>query len=129
MQGALSDDLLKPYWLKKRKPSDHPTFGHCYLSAEALFYLWGKQRGYKAQVLSGPGWTHWYLMDDKGRKADPSAEQWKERIPYERGEGNGFFTITGKPSKRCRVMLARIRRMECGRKSTRTGGRGRTGQS
>lgn len=107
---SLSDDLMRRDWLEKRQTGDHFTFGHCYLGAETLYHLWGKELGYKPKVLSGPGWTHWFLIDDKGDIADPTAGQWKdERIPYERGRGDGFLT-GDKPSRRCRIMLERIRR-------------------
>jgi len=104
VQEALSDDLMSPEWLEKRKPGDHFTFGHCYLAAETLFHIWGRQRGYVLVVLSGPGWTHWFLARDDGSIADPTAGQWKdERIPYEKGRRTGF--LTKHPSKRYKMLM------------------------
>jgi hypothetical protein len=109
IQACLSDDLLSPKWLARRKPSDHPAFGHCYVAAEALFHLWGKRNGYRPKVISGKGLTHWFLENAEGEKADPTAGQgWKGgRIPYERGRHCGFLTQC--PSRRCRRLIRRIR--------------------
>jgi len=106
LQRALSDDLLKKEWLEKRQPGDDPTFGHCYTATEALYYLWGKSRGYRPGVLRGSRGTHWFLFNDKGDIADPTVNQWRERVPYERGRGCGF--LTKGPSRRCSRLLERV---------------------
>ena len=108
LREALSDDLLKKEWLEKRQPDDDPTFGHCYTATEALYYLWGKSKGYRPGVLRGSRGTHWFLFNDKGDIADPTASQWRgEKIPYERGRGSGF--LTRGPSRRCVRLLERVK--------------------
>jgi hypothetical protein len=109
--NSLSPDLLEPRWRKRVKPGDHPTTGHCYIAAEALYHYWGKARGYKPKVISfGHGITHWYLENPvTGRIADPSSAQFGcERIPYEQGRFCAFLTI--KPSRRAQIILDRISR-------------------
>ena len=106
---ALSPELLEPRWRRRVKTGDHPTTGHCYIAAEALFHFWGKERGFKPKVISfGRGITHWYLEHPDGRIADPSAAQFDgEPIPYDRGRGCSFLTV--RPSRRARIVLARLR--------------------
>ena len=104
----MTPDLLNPKWRAKVRPDDHPTTGHCYISAEALFHVRGKAHGFKPHVISGRGWTHWFLMNASGVKWDPTKEQWKDKpIPYHRGRMCGF--LTAKPSKRAKVIIRRIR--------------------
>jgi hypothetical protein len=115
IHASLSDDLLSREWRGRKKASDHPTFGHCYLGAETLWYLWGKKRGFYPKVISGRGWTHWFLEHSDGRIADPTSGQWRrERIPYERGRRCAF--LTQRLPRRCRRLLGRIRAFQssCG---------------
>lgn len=109
IQRNLTDDLLTPEW--RRKKSQFPLtapegFGHCYVASEALYWLWGRQNGWKPAVLRDRCGTHWYLR--KGRmNLDPTSTQWSgQRIPYEKGRGCGFLTLG--PSKRCRVLIKRL---------------------
>ncbi len=108
IQSALTPDLLNPQWRAKASPGDHPVTGHCYIAAEALFHVWGKRRGYRSHVISGRGWTHWFLMHPTGHRADPTKEQFGSKpIPYGRARRCGF--LTKGPSKRAREIIRRIR--------------------
>jgi len=109
IQNNLSDDLLNKEWRKKKSQtkSPHKTFGHCYLSAEALYHLAGKYRGFFPKVISNPNWTHWYLEDAKGHIWDPSLDQWNGLVPpYEAGKFCGF--LTKEPSRRCQILMAKL---------------------
>jgi hypothetical protein len=92
------------------RAGDDPTKGHCYIAAEAAYWIFGWREKYTPQVITGPGYTHWYLKHRiTGHIVDPTATQWgKTRIPYERGRGTGF--LTRKPSKRCLELIRRVRR-------------------
>lgn len=108
VQACLSDDLLSPEWRKRKKPKDDFTTGHCYIAAEAAYHAFGKKHGYKPKVISGKGWTHWYLQNSEGDIIDPTKEQFlPKQPPYNKGRGNGF--LTKRPSKRCRLLLERMR--------------------
>jgi hypothetical protein len=107
IESSLSDDLLRKDWLERRKPTDHPTFGHCYVATEALWHLWGKYHGYRPWVVNEDGYTHWYLVDDEGDVKDPTKGQRLGReVPYETGRRNGF--LTKRPSRRCRTVMRRV---------------------
>jgi hypothetical protein len=110
IERSLSPDLLNAMWRKLVKPGDHPTAGHCYVAAEALWHAWGRERGYKPMVIPlGRGQTHWFLKHPAtGRIADPSLGQYDgETPPYSKALWCGFLTGY-KPSKRCRVVLERM---------------------
>jgi hypothetical protein len=110
LQLALTPDLLKPGW-RKRAAGEHPTFGHCYAVTEALYYLYGKSRGFTPHVVQVPAMTttHWWLQNKKGKVIDGTKEQFESArivIPYAGGRGNGFLTSI--PSKRCALLMERI---------------------
>lgn len=98
----LSSDLLS----KKYSIQKHPLGGHCYIASEALFHLLkDKHKKVKPYVIVFPnGRTHWFLKVN-GKIIDPTAAQFKT-IPYHLARACGFLTKT--PSKRCKILLARI---------------------
>jgi hypothetical protein len=102
IKNNLSDDLRKPQY------QGHPNiyWGHCYIATEVLYYLWGKQRGYKPQVLKlDNGGTHWFLR--KGcHIVDPTQKQFDMPVDYSKGKGCGF--LTKMPSKRAVILLNRM---------------------
>jgi hypothetical protein len=116
IQRHLSLDLLTPQWRKLSRPADHPTKGHCYVATEALYHVWGRQRGYRPMVLrTGRNKTHWYLRHpESGKIADPTAEQFQRPVAYERGRWCGFLT-GNKPSRRCLTVLRRMKKPRAAR--------------
>ena len=106
VQACLTDDLLSPKW--KRLRSRHAMSGHCYVAAEALYWLLGGPKsGYTSCVLRlDTERTHWFLR--RGDEIlDPTAEQFSERVPYELGRGSGF--LTKGPSRRARIVMERVK--------------------
>jgi hypothetical protein len=104
VQAALTDDLRRaPY-----KGDPNPLAGHCYVATEALYHLLGPSAGWAPRVISFPdGGTHWFLQRGAER-LDPTAGQFEgEPIPYTRARGCGF--LTRQPSRRARVVIARVR--------------------
>lgn len=106
----LTPDLLKPRFRRKAE-GQHPTFGHCYVAAEALYHLLGgREAGLKAvRGRDDQGIVHWWLEDAEGAILDPTAEQYTSKglsPPYERGRAAGF--LTREPSKRARVLMDRV---------------------
>ncbi len=47
--SVLSPNLLNKEWRERAEilKNTRPTFGHCYHATEALWYLWGKKKGFK----------------------------------------------------------------------------------
>jgi hypothetical protein len=105
--AELSPDLLAPRY--KRVKNANKFTGHCYVASEALFhFLGGSASGLVPQVLRHEGGTHWYLKETaKSRIRDLTAAQFKTTPPYAQGRGCGF--LTRKPSKRCALLMDRVR--------------------
>ena len=112
--GALTPDLLKPYWREQAEKTGNKFCGHCYTAAEAAYHmLGGKDAGWTPHVLSNatwpegldPGETHWYVKHASGRVVDPTAAQFPDKVPYEKGTPKGF--LTREPSKRARTIMER----------------------
>jgi len=108
IQKSLTPDLLRGRWVNQ----SHPLEGHCYIAAEALWYLLGCNN-WKPMCASykdkhGKA-THWWLEHKKTREiADPTKEQYfPDNPPYHMGKGIGF--LTKHPSKRAMIILERVR--------------------
>lgn len=110
IQKSLTDDLLSPKW--KKLKTTHPQSGHCYIAAEALYHLIGKELGYMPHVLTHYLWpeglnkgeTHWFLKK-KNDILDPTAGQFDIEIAYHLGKCCGF--LTKQPSKRATILIER----------------------
>jgi hypothetical protein len=109
-----------PEFVKKRyliSPDVHPTWGNCYVACEALYYLGAKEAGFKPHYVevgirqcNQPLWVnHWYLRNPATDAVlDPTVKQFNGVVPdYAHGTCCGF--LTKRPSKRCKLMLARIK--------------------
>lgn len=110
VRDALTPDLLSPKWRKLVEPGDPKTAGHCYIGAEALWHLiGGKASGYHPNVISGDGWTHWFLA--RGLKIlDPTVDQFPGGPPYYLGRPCGF--LTSSPSKRAKIVIDRVNQFD-----------------
>lgn len=98
-----SDDLRRAPW----KGSRDPIAGHCYVASECLALMLGPD--WRPRVMRHEGATHWYLQHTDGRVADATATQFRRPPSYHKGRGCGF--LTREPSKRARILAARIIRM------------------
>lgn len=111
IQGVLSPDLLKSQY--RAQNAGNPMFGHCYVAAEALYWLMGgPQSGLVPRHGRDPsGIVHWWLVrKSDGEILDPTAGQYTSQDllpPYSRGLGGGF--LTREPSARSREVIRRIR--------------------
>jgi hypothetical protein len=109
IQKHLSDDLLKPEYLWRARPSR--LAGHCYTASEtAYFLLGGKKAGWKPMVIKHEGMTHWFLKHSSGKILDITRQQFITLPDYKKGKGCGF--LTRKLSKRAKKLLRRIRRSQ-----------------
>jgi hypothetical protein len=109
VQKALTPELLKKTYVEGNK--NNPTFGHCYVATEALYYLLGDESFKPCRARDVEGIVHWWLQNDKGTILDPTAEQYTIRglkPPYEKGRRGGF--LTKRISKRAKIVIDRIKR-------------------
>jgi hypothetical protein len=111
-------DLLSRAYRRQWTPQHPPGFGACYVAAECLYHLLGgKAAGYQPQVgRDAEGGTHWWLTGPGGI-IDPTAAQYTARglePPYAQGRGCGF--LTREPSRRARLLTARLRASLAGEK-------------
>lgn len=107
IKNALTPDLLKPQYRKINKTN--PTYGHCYVATEALFYLLGSKDFSPYYGEDDNGIIHWWLEDLNGSRLDITADQYISQglqPPYSRGKRAAFLTKT--PSKRTLILIGRI---------------------
>lgn len=110
IRAVLTPDLLKrPY---REENAANPMFGHCYVASEALFYLLENREDYCAcRATDERGIVHWWLVNKTTNQIhDVTADQYLSKglvPPYELGKRSGFLTKL--PSKRCQVVLERVR--------------------
>lgn len=99
---SLSDELRRPEY----RGHENPLRGHCYVASEAFYHLsGGKDAGLKPMNVKHEGCQHWYLSGPAGI-VDLTAGQFATPVPYDQGRGRGFLTT--EPSKRARVLMARV---------------------
>ena len=112
----LTPDLLKGIW-KKDDPKNYS--GYCYVATEALYWmLGGPKSDYYPYVLGNkdwpeglnPGETHWFLKNKSDKVIDPTKEQFGELVvPYNKGKANGMMNYPVGGSKRCKILIDRIK--------------------
>lgn len=104
IQMNLSDDLLHPSYRKQY--TGQGVHGHCYIATETLYYLYGKENGYKPRYCRcNDGGTHWWLEKD-GVVLDPTEEQVADDFDYSAGKSQFFMFY---PSKRCLILAERTK--------------------
>lgn len=88
-----SPDLLKPKYQARVKAGANPATGHCYAVTQVVYHLLGAEESpWRVQRLcSWPraGDTHWYLRDGEA-VLDPTAAQFAQPVPYDRGTNAAF---------------------------------------
>jgi hypothetical protein len=103
IRGALSDDLRRAPW----RGSPCAVAGHCYVASEAAWHaLGGMASAWRPVHVRHESAPHWFLQHADGRVLDVTAGQFASPVPYAAGRRVGF--LTRQPSRRARVVLARI---------------------
>jgi hypothetical protein len=97
----LTDDLRRAPW----KGLANPIAGQCYISAEALFHLWGKHQNppFTPHFVRWEDAPHWFLMNSQGEVLDATAGQFNTIPEYSQGKGKGF--LTKEPSRRAQTVI------------------------
>jgi len=82
--------------------------GNCYVASEALYHLLGgKAAGWTPMSVRTPGDVHWFLKHASGRILDPTAAQFRGKLPdYAAARGRGF--LTRQPSRRAAALMDAI---------------------
>lgn len=107
IQSSLSDDLLKPKYLKQKKRNKY--FGHCYVATETLYHLLDEndKKIYRPAILKINNDTHWFLENKvTGEIIDPTKNQFDFKLNYKNSTNKFFLTKT--PSKRALTLINRI---------------------
>jgi hypothetical protein len=103
IQQALSFDLLNQDMREEVSPTDHFTRGHCYVAAEAFYYLYGKEAGFEPRGRD----YHWWLEHpSRGVIADPTAPQMSAGFDYSRYRSKGFMPKS--PKKATEELMRRV---------------------
>ncbi len=104
----LTPDLLSPKY--RAENQTNPTYGHCYHSTQALFYLMDTD---KLQPMSGidyRGETHWWIQNDDNIY-DLTAEQYLsvgKLPPYAVGKKSKWYGWKGRPHQRSLDLMVRV---------------------
>lgn len=100
-----SDDLRQTRY----RGDPDPYCGHCYIATEALFHLYGKSHGYTPRVTRVADETHWWLENQRGNILDPTADQFRKRFEQFNYQGRPCGFLTKNPSKRCQILMERMK--------------------
>lgn len=104
----LTSDLLTPKY--REENASNPTYGHCYHSTQALFYLMNTDRLVPMSGKDYRGEYHWWLQD--GEKIyDLTAEQYYSvgKIPpYHNGKKSKWYGWGQRPHQRSLDLMIRV---------------------
>lgn len=104
----LTPDLLTPRYRKDNETN--PTYGHCYHSTQALFYLMDTDKLIPMSAKDYRGEKHWWLQDGE-RIYDVTAEQYYsigKLPPYENGKPSKWYGWKGRPHQRSLDLMVRV---------------------
>ena len=104
----LTPDLLTPKYCEENK--SNPTYGHCYHSTQALFYLMDTDLLVPMRGLDYREDYHWWLQD--GEKIyDITAEQYYsvgKLPPYHNGKKSKWYGWGQRPHQRSLDLIIRV---------------------
>ena len=101
VKSNLSFDLIQDKYL-----GPTPIHGACYITSEAVYHLIKDKYPLQVKRHKMQDVTHWWL-ETGNEIIDPTAEQFDFEYPYHLGKNSAFLTVV--PSKRCEILLTRIR--------------------
>jgi hypothetical protein len=104
----LTPDLLTPKY--REENGSNPTYGHCYHSTQALFYLMNTDRLVPMSGKDYRGEYHWWLQDGE-RIYDLTAEQYYSvgKIPpYHSGKKSKWYGWGQRPHQRSLDLMIRV---------------------
>jgi hypothetical protein len=104
----LTPDLLTPKY--RAENLTNPTYGHCYHSIQALYYLMNTDR---LVPMSGKDYRddyHWWLQDEE-KVYDPTADQYysvAKLPPYHQGKKSKWYGWGQRPHQRSLDLIVRV---------------------
>jgi hypothetical protein len=104
----LTPDLLTPKY--RVENLTNPTYGHCYHSIQALYYLMNTDR---LVPMSGKDYRddyHWWLQDEE-KVYDPTADQYynvAKLPPYHQGKKSKWYGWGQRPHQRSLDLIVRV---------------------
>lgn len=104
----LTPDLLTPKYRPENQTN--PTYGHCYHSTQALFYLMNTDRLVPMSGKDYRGEYHWWLQDGENIY-DLTAEQYYTvgRLPpYHSGKKSKWYGWGQRPHQRSLDLMIRV---------------------
>ncbi len=109
VRAQLGPQHLRPDFRRARPRDATPSWGCCYVAAEAVWHaLGGPDSGLRPTFIRHEGAPHWYLVDVvTGEVVDPTVDQFSSPPDYSRGIGKGFLTLD--PSQRSQAILSAAR--------------------
>lgn len=108
IKHQLTSDLLTPKY--RAENLTNPTYGHCYHSIQALYYLMNTD---KLIPMSGKDYRddyHWWLQDEE-RVYDPTADQYYtvgKLPPYHQGKPSRWYGYQQRPHQRSLDLIVRV---------------------
>lgn len=104
IQQALSFDLLNKDMQRNVKPDEHYTRGHCYIAAEAFYYLYGLKAGY---VPRGKDYHWWLEHKVDGHIVDPTEPQLSGPFDYSEAKSKNFMPQS--PKNATKELMRRVK--------------------
>ena len=106
IRNACGPQFVHGDYRDKRPRGAHKTWGCCYVASEALYYMWGKARGFKPHyAIMRNGGKHWFLKNLAGVIMDPTVAQFKKKPNYKKSKACGFQQM----SSRCIALMAVVK--------------------
>ena len=108
IRNHLTPDLLTPKYREENK--SNPTYGHCYHSTQALYYLMNTDKLIAMSAKDYREDYHWWLQD--GEKIyDVTAEQYYtvgKLPPYHKGKPSKWYGWGQRPHQRSLDLIVRV---------------------
>ena len=108
IKRQLTPDLLTPKY--REENLTNPTYGHCYHSTQALFYLMNTDKLIPMSGIDYRGDYHWWLQDGE-RVYDVTADQYYtvgKLPPYHNGKKGKWYGWGQRPHQRSLDLIVRV---------------------
>ena len=108
IKRQLTPDLLTPKY--REENATNPTYGHCYHSTQALFYLMNTDKLIPMSGIDYRGDYHWWLQDGE-RIYDVTADQYYsvgKLPPYHNGKKGKWYGWGQRPHQRSLDLIVRV---------------------
>ena len=108
IKRQLTPDLLTPKYREENQIN--PTYGHCYHSTQALYYLMNTDTLIPMSGIDYRGDYHWWLQDGE-RVYDVTGDQYYsvgKLPPYQNGKKSKWYGWGQRPHQRSLDLIVRV---------------------